>query len=127
MAKQTGPLHGVKKKERSRGRALFRTGVLAAGLAALVVTSGCASPWHHPRKQGPEAAADERECSQRAEENALARAGRQRADYRLGTPDPNPGMSRGESPMQMLDRRATEDTYGRDFENCMTSKGYAKG
>lgn len=100
--------------------------LLAAGFAALTVLAGCASAWHHPRKQGAEAAADERECAQRAEDNALTRAGRQKADYRLGTPDPNPGMSRGPSPMQMLDQRATQDDYGRDFENCMTSKGYSK-
>ena len=92
----------------------------------LLANAGCASPWHHPRREGAEAAADERECAQRAEENALQRAGRQRADYRLGTPDPNPGMSRGETPMQMVDRRETQDGYGRDFESCMTSKGYSK-
>ncbi len=121
MAKQTGPLHAVKKKQR-----FLRCGLLIASLAALTVTSGCASTWHHPRKEGAEAAADERECSQRAEENVLTRTGRQRADYRLGTPDPNPGMSRGENPMQMHDRRETQDDFGRDFENCMTSKGYSK-
>lgn len=121
MAKQTGPLHAVKKKQH-----LLRRGLLVVGLGALTVTSGCASAWHHPRKEGVEAAADERECSQRAEDNALTRAGRQRADYRLGTPDPNPGMSRGENPMQMLNRRETQDDFGRDFENCMTSKGYSK-
>jgi hypothetical protein len=123
VAKQTGPLHAVKKKQRLLHRGLFA----AAGLAALAVTSGCASTWSHPRREGAEAAADERECSQRAEENALQRRGRERADYRLGTPDPNPGMSRGETPMQMLDRRETQDDFGRDFENCMTSKGYSKG
>ena len=122
MAKQTGPTHAVKEKRGSARRLLL----CAAGLAALLANAGCASPWHHPRREGAEAAADERECAQRAEENALQRAGRQRADYRLGTPDPNPGMSRGETPMQMVDRRETQDGYGRDFESCMTSKGYSK-
>lgn len=122
MAKQTGPLHAVKKKQHLLHRGLLA----AAGLAVLAVTAGCASTWHHPRKEGAEAAADERECSQRAEENTLQRAGRERADFRLGTPEPNPGMSRGETPMQMLDRRATQDSFSRDFENCMTSKGYSK-
>jgi hypothetical protein len=121
VAKQTGPLHAVKEKQ------LRRALLVAAGLSAFVATAGCASSWQHPRKEGAEAAADERDCAQRAEENVLQRAGRQRADYRLGTPDPNPGMSRGETPMQMLDRRETQDSYGRDFENCMTSKGYSKG
>ncbi len=121
MAKQTGPLRAVKKKQH-----LLQRGLLVVGLTAGAITAGCASTWHHPRKEGAEAAADERECSQRAEENTLTRAGRQRVDYRLGTPDPNPGMSRGPSPMQMLDRRETQDDFGRDFENCMTSKGYSK-
>jgi len=94
--------------------------VLAAGLAA------CVSSWHHPTKTGPTAAADERACAQLAEENALTRAGRQRADYRLGTPEPLPGMSRGETPMQMLDRRSTQDDYSRDFESCMRSRGYTQ-
>lgn len=121
VAKQTGPSHVVKKKQRTVSRTAFA--VVALGLLAV---AGCASTWHHPRKVGAEAAADERECAQRAEENVLQRAGRQQSDYRLGTPDPNPGMSRGETPMQMHDRRETQDSYGRDFENCMTSKGYTK-
>lgn len=121
MAKQSGPLRGVKQ------RILGRMTITIAGLCLGATLVGCASPWHHPRKAGAEAAADERECAQRAEENTLQRAGRQRADYRLGTPDPNPGMSRGPTPMQMLDRRQTQDSYGRDFENCMTGKGYTKG
>jgi hypothetical protein len=121
VAKQSGPLHAVKKKHR-----LLRRGLLVVGLSAFAVTAGCASTWTHPRKAGAEAAADERECSQRAEENTLQRRGRERADYRLGTPDPNPGMSRGETPMQMLDRRETQDDFTRDFENCMTSKGFSK-
>lgn len=123
MANQTGPVQAVKKKQQLLGRAAR----IAVGLGVALAITGCASNWHHPRKEGAEAAADERECAQRAEENALTRAGRQRADYRLGTPDPNPGMSRGETPMQMLDRRETQDGYGRDFENCMSSKGYNKG
>jgi hypothetical protein len=121
VAKQTGPLRAVKKKH-----GFLRHGLLIVGLSAIAVTAGCASTWNHPRKVGAEAAADERECSQRAEENTLQRRGRERADYRLGTPDPNPGMSRGETPMQMLDRRETQDDFSRDFENCMTSKGYSK-
>jgi hypothetical protein len=121
VAKQTGPLQAVKGKQRYLRQAIL----FAAGLSVLAVTAGCAGTWTHPRKQGAEAAADERECAQRSEENALARAGRQRATY--GTPmDPNPGMSRGETPMQMLDRTQTQDDYGRDFEGCMTSKGYSR-
>ncbi len=130
MAKQTGPLNAVKKKQRALARpfgtSFGRALGFAAGFCLLAATAGCASNWHHPRKEGPEAAADERECAQRAEENALSRAGRQRADYRLGTPAPLPGMNRGESPMEMLDRRETQDDYGRDFESCMSSKGYSK-
>ena len=126
MAKQTGPLNAVKEKQRPPARPFVRAVGIAAGLCVLAVTAGCASAWHHPRKEGAEAAADERECAHRAEENALSRAGRQRADYRLGTPTPLPGMSRGETPMEMLDRRETQDDYGRDFENCMTSKGYSR-
>ncbi len=121
MAKQTGPLRAVKGKQRVVARAIY----LAIGLGVAFVTAGCASTWTHPRKQGPEAAADERECAQRAEENALARAGRQRSTYGTSM-DPNPGMSRGETPMQMLDRTQTRDDYSRDFEGCMTSKGYSK-
>lgn len=120
MAKQSVPLRAVKR------RFLWRAVICAAGAGLLTALAGCASTWHHPRKAGAEAAADERECSQRAEENALQRAGRQRADYRLGTPDPNPGMSRGPSPMEMVDRRETQDGFSRDFESCMTSKGYTK-
>lgn len=126
MAKQTGPLNAVKEKQRAFARPFARILGVAAGLCVLAAVAGCASNWHHPRKEGAEAAADERACAQRAEENALTRAGRQRTDYRLGTPAPLPGMSRGESPMEMLDRRETQDDYGRDFESCMTSKGYSK-
>lgn len=114
-------MHGVKKKQ-PRGNFLSVTLALATALAI----AGCGSTWHHPNRDAAATAADERACAQRAEENALTRAGRQRADYRLGTPAPLPGMSRGETPMEMLDRRATQDDYGRDFEDCMTSRGYTQ-
>lgn len=113
-------MHAVK------GQRARRMAAVGAGLALLVAAGGCASTWHHPTKSGAEAAADERTCSQRAEENALSRAGRARADYRLGTPAPLPGMSRGETPMEMLDRHETQDDYTRDFESCMTSRGYTR-
>lgn len=122
MAKQTGPSRAVKKKEYGARRLIGLAGALLCAMAV----SSCASTWHHPKKNAEEAAADEKACAQRAEENALARAGRQRADYRLGTPSPYPGMSRGESPMELHDRRATQDDYTSDFEDCMTSKGYSR-
>jgi len=120
VAKQTGPLRAVKTGTAPRLALTAAALVLAVGLSA------CASSWHHPTKTGPVAAADERACAQLSEENALTRAGRQRADYRLGTPEPLPGMNRGETPMQMLDRRATQDDYSRDFESCMRSRGYTQ-
>ncbi len=123
MAKQTGPSRAVKG---SGIRAHYQSFALVTGCICLLALAGCASAWQNPRKSAEEARTDERACSERAEENALTRAGRQRADYRTGYPTPQPGMSRGETPMEMLNRRTTQDDYTKDFEDCMSSKGYTQ-
>jgi hypothetical protein len=104
-------------------RALVR---LAAGCAVAVLLAACGSTWHNPAKNPQEAAADERQCSADAEDAALARASRQRVDYGARAPS-MPGMNRGETPMQMHERVGTEDIFHRQFESCMTSKGYTQG
>lgn len=120
MAKQTGPAYGVKSGMAAKLSRLIAVGAVAAALAA------CASSWHNPHKNAQEAAADEKVCSGDAEHAALARAARQKEDYGMRQ-QPMPGLNRGETPMQLHDRVNTEDTYNRQFEDCMTSKGYAQG
>lgn len=120
MAKQTGPAYGVKSGITAD---LARLTVVCA-VAALL--SACASTWHNPHKSAQEAAADEKTCSADAEDAALARASRQRVDYRRGQ-EPLPGLNRGETPMQLHERVDTEDTFHRQFEDCMKSKGYSQG
>jgi hypothetical protein len=112
VAKQTGPAYGVK-------------GAIAVCTLAALLTA-CATTWHNPQKSPQEAAADEKICSDDAEEVALARAARQRVDYRQRQ-STMPGMNRGETPIQMHERVGTEDVFHREFESCMTSKGYTQG
>jgi hypothetical protein len=95
---------------------------LGAGLGLL---SGCGTAWNNANKSPQEAKADARVCAAEAEETALARASRQRVDYGATSPT-QPGMRRGETPMQLVDRTRTEDTYQRDFGSCMRSKGYTQ-
>ena len=118
MAKQTGRAYGVK----SAHRTAFRHVLAAAALAAL---AACASTWVNPSKSPEEARADYKTCASEAEETALARSSQQRVDYGRTSPV-QPGMSRGENPMQMVDRKETEDTYTRDFESCMRARGYSQ-
>ena len=119
MAKQTGRVGAVKCASRA---ALIQILALGAGLGLL---SACGTPWHSASKSPQEAKADARLCATEAEETALARASRQRVDYGSTSPT-QPGMRRGETPMQLVDRTRTEDTYQRDFESCMRSKGYTQ-
>ena len=120
MAKQTGRGCGVKSMP---SLAISR---LAAAGAMIALLSGCASTWHNPAKSPEEARADEQQCAADAEDITLTRASQQKIDYGH-TPDPMPGMSRGETPIQMQDRVKTENAYTREFESCMSSKGYTQG
>jgi hypothetical protein len=120
VAKQTGPVYGVKG---ALSPILVR---LAAGCTLAVFLAACGSTWHHPGKSPQDAAADERQCSKDAEDTALARAARQRVDYGARSPI-MPGMNRGETPIQMQERVGTEDVFRKQFESCMTSKGYTQG
>lgn len=86
--------------------------------------AGCAENWHNPRKSLEQTKLDKSKCTERAEQDALLRSGRPRVDYIFGRPKAMPGMTRGEGPMEMLERQTTENDYGRRFESCMTSKGY---
>lgn len=124
VAKQTGPAYGVKgAMSPSLSRGLVR---LAAGCAMAVLLAACGSTWHNPAKNPQEAAIDEKQCSNDAQDAALARASRQRETYGARPPS-MPGMSRGETPMQMHERVGTEDVFHKQFESCMRSKGYAQG
>lgn len=119
MAKQTGRACAVKC---ASSTARTQVAVLAVGLGLL---SACGTPWQNPGKSPQQARADERICAAEAEETALTRAARQRVDYGSTSPT-QPGMRRGETPMQLVDRTRTEDTYQRDFASCMRSKGYTQ-
>ncbi len=114
MAKQTGPGCGVK---------VGRAATVAAVVAIAALISGCGSTWQHPHKSAKEMALDERICVVQSEEDAMARAAKQQETYGA-RPGPNPGLNRGESPLEMHDRVHTEADFNRAFENCMTSKGY---
>jgi hypothetical protein len=118
MAKQTGREYGVKSTYRRVSR-LTGYFLAAAALAA------CATTWTNPTKSPDEARVDYKSCASEAEETALARASTQRVDYGRTSPV-QPGMNRGENPMQLVDRMQTENTYERDFESCMRSKGYSQ-
>ena len=118
--KQTGRDCGVKGTEPARRILALLSIVLLSGS----LLSACASTWINAGKTPQEAKADERTCSTEAEETALIRTKQQKVEY--GVPSPiQPGMNRGETPMQLVDRTRTEDTYTRDFESCMRSKGYS--
>ncbi len=119
MAKQTGRGGAVKS---ASSATLMQ--IVAAG-AGLLLLSACGTSWHNAGKSPQEAKADARACSAEAEETALTRASRQRVDYGSTSPV-QPGMRRGETPMQLVDRARTQDTYQRDFESCMRSKGYTQ-
>ncbi len=93
----------------------------------LVLVSGCASTWHNPAKSPEEARADEQHCASDAEDITFTRENRQKVEYGHEGTDPLPGMSRGETPIQMQDRVKTENAYTREFESCMSSKGYTQG
>ncbi len=119
MAKQTGRSGGVKCASTLTSYAVIL--MTCTGLAA------CGSSWHNPVKTPQEAAADEKACSEDAEEATFARTAQQKVEYGRGTAGALPGMSRGETPMQLQDRARTEDMFTRDFESCMKSKGYYQG
>jgi hypothetical protein len=112
VAKQSGPACGVKLPLR----------LLAAGIMTVSLT-GCGTSWQHPTKSAKEIALDERICAVQAEEDAMARSGKQSENYGPRR-DPNLGLSRGENPMEMVDRVRTEDYFNKSFDDCMTSKGY---
>lgn len=123
MAKQTGRECGVKSAVRAARFGMAGLHFIAG--AALICLAGCASTWINPAKSAQDAKADDRACSAEAEETALTRAAQQKVEYRKQS-SIQPGMNRGETPMQMVDRTRTEDTYTRDFESCMRSKGYSR-
>lgn len=104
------------------------TGVILWVSMCLVTTTltACTTRWENSKKSPEQAAADETACTQRAEQNALLRAGKPRVDYMFGRPNAMPGMSRGETPMEMVERTRTEGDYGRDFDGCMIAKGYVR-
>ena len=120
MAKQTGPLHGVKG------------GLRLMSAVLLVTLAGCSTDhWHRADKSPAETAADYKTCNDKAEEITLARAGQQRASYtaRAAARPPNglptgTGSNVGETPMQLHDRVTAEDTFDKDLRSCMTDKGY---
>jgi hypothetical protein len=119
VVKQTGRRYTVKA-----ARAISLIVSCVAGLAL----AGCAeAQWYNPRKSAQEAKADEATCNARAEDAALLRAGKPRADYQIPGVSSTPGPSRGETPMQLVDRSGTTKDFGKQFENCMTSKGYSLG
>ncbi len=120
MAKQTGRGCGVK------GATAPTMGRYMALATLLALISGCASTWHSPGKSADEAALDDKLCAAEAEETALARAARQKVDYGRTPPGTPPGLNRGETPMQLQERTRTEDTYTREFERCMSTKGYSR-
>jgi hypothetical protein len=117
VAKQTGRAHLVKSARTIAQR------IIAVGVFALL--TACASTWHNAAKSPQEAKTDARVCAAEAEETALTRSNRQRVEYGA-PPSVMPGLNRGETPMQMVDRSRIEDTYTRDFESCMRSKGYSQ-
>jgi len=123
VAKQTGRECGVKSAVRAARFGITGLQILTA--ACLVSLAGCASTWMNPAKSPQEAKIDDRACSAEAEETALTRAAQQKVEYRKQS-SIQPGLNRGETPMQMVDRTRTEDTYTRDFESCMRSKGYSR-
>lgn len=92
----------------------------------VALTSSCAARWENPRKSPEQVAQDKTACTQRAEQISLLRSGRPKVDYMLGRISAMPGMSRGEGPMEMLDRSRTEGDFWRDFEGCMSAKGYVR-
>lgn len=120
MAKQTGRGCGVKGV---KSLALQR---LAAAGAVLALLSGCASTWHNAQRTPAEAKIDEQACATEAEDTTLTRTAQQKVEYGRDA-SPLPNLSRGETPMQLMQRTKTEDVYTREFESCMTSKGYTQG
>jgi hypothetical protein len=120
VAKQTGRGYGVKCV---RSLAAMR---LAAAGTLLVLLGACASTWHNSGKTPAEAKADEQQCANDAQDITFTRTAQDRITYGHDT-DPLPGMSRGETPIQMQDRVKTENAYTHEFESCMTSKGYTQG
>jgi hypothetical protein len=120
VAKQTGLWNGVK------------AGLNLVSAAGLLSLAGCSTDhWYRSDKTPAETAADYKACNDKAEEIVLARAGQQRASYtaRASARPPNglptgQGSNVGETPMQLHDRVATEETFDKDLRSCMTDKGY---
>ncbi len=120
MAKQTGRGCGVKSAKSPVLKRLTAVG------AALALLSSCASTWHNPQRTPQEAKIDEQACASEAEDITLTRSAQQKIDYGRDA-SPLPNLSRGETPMQLMQRTKTEDVYTREFESCMSSKGYSQG
>ena len=132
MAKQTGPRYLVKGTMMAgiaqHRRIFVPTAALIASCSIMFALSACAdASWQNPRRDATEARADEQACNDRAEEAALKRAGRQRANYEVPRPTVEPGLSRGKTPMQLAERAETSNDFEREMKNCMTSKGYTLG
>ena len=119
MGKQTGRRYAVKS-----------AGALALGICTTAfILSGCAADaWHNSHKTAEDVKADHKTCNAQAEDATLTRARKQRADYNpLPTPGTQPGLSRGETPVQLAERGANEKDFARQFADCMESKGYSRG
>ncbi len=132
MAKQSGPRYVVKGAMAAgfaQQRRIFPSAAALIGSCALILAlSGCANArWENPKKDASEAQADERECNSRAEEAALKRAGKQRANYEAPRPTNEPGMYRGKTPMELAAQGETSSDFDREMKNCMTAKGYTLG
>lgn len=118
MAKQTG-----------RGYAVKSASMFVLGICAAALLSGCADDaWQNAHKSAQEAKADHDKCNAQAEDATLLRARRQRADYNpVPTPGTMPGLSRGETPVQLAERSSNERGFAQQFAACMESKGYSRG
>lgn len=102
------------------------------GICALFLSSalaGCANDgWVNARKSAQDVKADHEKCNAQAEDATLLRARRQRADYNpVPTPGTMPGLSRGETPVQLAERSENERGFAQQFADCMESKGYVRG
>ena len=120
QAKQTGPARMVK------GRAVWERLAILAAVPCALTLAACATGWVNPSKTPAEMRADDEGCSRNAEEDALMRSGRTRADYGAPPSGPAPG-GYGQTPMQMHDRDSTARDFSGAYERCMESKGYTRG
>jgi hypothetical protein len=111
--KQTGPGWTVKA-------------LAPAGTVLFLLAACSGAGWTQAGKSAADLDADRAACDRLAEEDALSRAGRQRADYGAPPGGPTAG-SYGRSPMEMRDREVTAQDFRSTFDRCMEGKGYTRG